>query len=138
LNDADNYPDVGVTDQGQTDDLEVTFCPDSSTLKATNLDFTSPPFPAPYYLGSTFPDPNNPGETPPEGCPLTIVPDSPGAQIWSYDWKTKELTIAFVVGGTTIPAGFVWDKSLNELEIVTSWPAPDGVTTVRLYLVDDN
>jgi hypothetical protein len=34
------------------------------------------------------------------------------------------------VEGNTIPAGFVWDQSMNELEIVTSWPTPDNVTPV--------
>jgi len=87
--------------------LQGKFSGSDHTVVATNA-----LFPGPYYLGTT--------STPPEDLPLTNVGDIAGAQVWSFDTNTKELTIAYPnPSGGSIPAVFFWDVFQNELVVVT-------------------
>jgi hypothetical protein len=98
--------------------LQATFSGSDHTLVATNA-----LFPGPYFLGTTFPSPNDPNEYPPEELLFTNVPDGSGAEDWSYDSNTGELTIALPKpSGGTVPAVFALDVYQNALELVTDVP----------------
>lgn len=99
--------------------LQATYSGSAHTLVVTNA-----VFPGPYFLGTTFPSPNDPNENPPEELLFTNVPNGPGAQDWSYDPNTGELTIALPKpnGGGSVPAVFALDVYQNALELVTDVP----------------
>jgi len=98
--------------------LQATFSGSAHTVVATNA-----LFPAPFFLGSTFPYANDPGAAPPEEILFTNVDDIPGAHVWSFDPNTKELTIALPKpNGGSVPALFFWDVLQDALELVTDVP----------------
>jgi len=98
--------------------LQATFSGSEYTVEATNA-----LFPAPYFLGTTFPSPNDPGEAPPEELLFTNVDDIAGAKVWSYQPNTGELTITLPKpNGGSVPAVFAWDTYQNAIELVTDVP----------------
>jgi len=119
-NAASRSPIIGVSPANSPDSarLQATFSGSEYTVEATNA-----LFPAPYYLGTTFPSPNAPGEAPPEELEFTNVGDIAGAKVWSYQPSTGELTIALPKpNGGTVPAVFAWDTYQNAIELVTDVP----------------
>jgi hypothetical protein len=98
--------------------LQGTYSGSVHTLVATNA-----LFPAPFFLGSQYPYFNDPGAPPPEEILFTNVPDSPGANVWSYNPQSHELTIALPKpNGGSVQAVFAWDTLQNALELVTDVP----------------
>ncbi|KAI0249655.1 hypothetical protein BJV78DRAFT_1225141 [Lactifluus subvellereus] len=119
-----NIPDplklFGVVDPGtpQSQHLQATFSGSAHTLVATNA-----AFPAPFFLGSDFPFAEEPSEPPPGEVIFTNIPSSPGAEVWSFNSMTKELTVALPnLTGGTVPTVFWWDTFENVLAFVTDVP----------------
>ncbi|KAI0259406.1 hypothetical protein BC834DRAFT_632908 [Gloeopeniophorella convolvens] len=138
-------PILGLTPASspRASDLAAAFDPRAHTLLATNARFA-----APYFLGSSFPYANDPGAAVPEEILFTNVPESAGAEVWSFDAFTRELTIHLPNphGGSVQPV-FALDTYQNALELVTDVPVflaatrasepPDKQPVlVRIYLVD--
>jgi len=98
--------------------LQVTYSGSGHTVVATNA-----LFPAPFFLGSTYPDAADPNDPPPERALFTNIVDGPGAQVWDYHPLLHELTIALPKpGGGSVKAVFAWDVLTNALELVTDVP----------------
>ncbi|KAI9440897.1 hypothetical protein H4582DRAFT_1939910 [Lactarius indigo] len=113
-------PIIGVSplSSPQSARLQATYSGSAHTLVATNA-----LFPAPFFLGSQFPYFNDPGASPPEEILFTNVIESPGAEVWSYQQYTRELTIALPKpSGGSVKAVFAWDTLQNALELVTDVP----------------
>ncbi|KAH9991174.1 hypothetical protein BJV77DRAFT_1009367 [Russula vinacea] len=102
---------LGVTTQGSSSAVQVSFSASAHTLQATSPAF-SPPF-----LGDD-----------PTKNILTNVPNGSGATIWSLDPTTGELTINVPQAGL-----FVQDSHQNVLDITTD--QTQKPQSVRLYLV---
>ncbi|KAI0249656.1 hypothetical protein BJV78DRAFT_1362710 [Lactifluus subvellereus] len=123
---SDRSPLLGVSDPGtpQSQHLQATFSGSAHTLVATNA-----AFPAPFFLGSDFPFVEEPNQPPPGEVLFTNVPSSSGAQVWSFNPTTNELTgkststVALPnPSGGTVPTVFWWDRFENVLSFVTDVP----------------
>jgi hypothetical protein len=117
---ATRGPLIGVSplDSPTSARLQGTYSDSAHTLVATNA-----LFPAPFFLGSQYPYSNDPSASPPEEILFTNVPESPGAEVWSYNTDSKELTIALPKpNGGSVQAVFAWDTLQNALELVTDVP----------------
>ncbi|KAI0249654.1 hypothetical protein BJV78DRAFT_1225135 [Lactifluus subvellereus] len=98
--------------------LQATFSGSAHTLVATNA-----AFPPPFFLGSDFPYVQAPME-PSSGEDLfKNIPSTPGAEVWSCNTVTKELTVALpdLMGGT-VPTVLWWDRAFNALAFVQDVP----------------
>ncbi|KAF8470308.1 hypothetical protein DFH94DRAFT_772241 [Russula ochroleuca] len=102
---------LGVTTQGSSSAVQVSFSAASHTLQSTSPAFNPP------FLGDD-----------PTKNVLTNVPNGAGATIWSLNAGTSELTV-----NVPQPGLFLWDTHQNVLDIVTD--PTQKPQSVRLYLV---
>ncbi|KAI0297457.1 hypothetical protein B0F90DRAFT_905561 [Multifurca ochricompacta] len=122
--------------------LEAMYSVSNYTLVATNA-----LFPEPYFLGSQYPYANDISASLPEEILFTNVDSNPGAEIWTYNYVTHELTVQLpepTVG--PVQAIFAWDTYQNALQLVTnvsmylaaalqSEPSDKQPILVSIYLV---
>ncbi|KAI0249651.1 hypothetical protein BJV78DRAFT_1225111 [Lactifluus subvellereus] len=127
---VDTLPDPGtgifrVSAPGtpQSRHLQATFSGSAHTLVATNA-----AFPPPFFLGSDFPFVTAPKDLFSGEIFFRNIVSSPGAEVWSFDDVTKELTVALPnPAGGTFPTVFWWQRK----------PVTPALTGNGLFFVTD-